>query len=250
MPYTLSFESVTVDGDTEIVLSGTKDVRIMSAVNTPRIIGISNPGDAVLIGVQNFAGVSVPFVHNSGSASQANRKLLMNGLGGDWSLKHGQAVRVLSVDPNIDPGTFADSLRGWYVDNRGLEDLLRFSTTASTSSPTESGSTPVTVPEMTSGSVATVGGLVVAVFTISMTVQPGDAGTVQFYVDGSPVGDTLRNVSYSVSLTSMDVTHGFGASVAGLAAGSHTFDVRWAASGGSMRANGLQRRLDLFEIHP
>lgn len=114
MPYQFNFQEVTIDGDTEVVLSGTKDVRIASAINTPRLIGISNPAADVLIAVQNFTTVQLPLVHVSGAVSEANRKLILNG-GGDWSLPPGKVVRALSVDPN-DAG-FADANRGWYVDN-------------------------------------------------------------------------------------------------------------------------------------
>lgn len=116
MPYQLNFQEVTIDGDTELTLTGTKDVRITSAINTPRLIGISNGGSDVVIAIQNFTAVAVPLVHASGSVSEANRKLLLNG-GGDWPLPSGKAIRALSVDPN-DAG-FNNALRGWYVENVG-----------------------------------------------------------------------------------------------------------------------------------
>lgn len=125
MPYQLNFENVTVDGDTEIVLSGTRDVRITSAINTPRIIGISNGADAQLMAIQNLTANSVTLVNASGAVSQANRKLL-NASGGDWVIRPNQTLRALSVDPNVESGTFADALRGWYIEvqQRVWKDLL------------------------------------------------------------------------------------------------------------------------------
>jgi hypothetical protein len=251
VPYQLTFQDVVVSGDTEVVLAGTKDVRIMAATNTPRIIGISNPGNDVLIAIQNWSGVAVPLVHASGSASLANRKLLMNGLGGDWSLPHGIAVRALSIDPNIDPQVFPDALRGWAVDNRGLEAFARSAVGGATSDPSTSSATFAVLAEMTE-QIQVLGGVVEVGFDGSFSLPGGSAGEIQIHVDGDPYG-TPRPISYASSQGALDpapsvvVAVSVGAHVAGLSAGSHTFDLRWRATAGAVTAVGVGRELRVRE---
>lgn len=116
MPFTLNFQEVTVSGDTEVALSGSRDLRITAASSTPRLIGISGGVDGLVAAVHNATSTPVPLVHLSGSASAANTKLV-SAVGGDWTLQPGRIIRVALIDPN-DAG-FADASRGWYVDNRG-----------------------------------------------------------------------------------------------------------------------------------
>lgn len=116
MPFTLNFEDVSISGDTEVALAGSRDLRIISASSTPRVIGINGGIDGLVSAIHNATATAVPLVHLSGSASAPNTKLV-SAIGGDWVLQPGRIVRVALIDPN-DAG-FADASRGWYVDNRG-----------------------------------------------------------------------------------------------------------------------------------
>lgn len=116
MPFLLNFVDATISGDTEISIAGSKDIRITSAASTPRIIGISGELDGTVIAIHNATSTPIPLVHNSGSASAPNAKLL-SAIGGDWTLPAGRIIRAALIDPN-DAG-FADALRGWYLDIRG-----------------------------------------------------------------------------------------------------------------------------------
>lgn len=236
----------TLSGDTEINLQGQDGVRIHpDSASSPRLIGIQGGVDGMEIAIHNLSGTPIPIVHDSGSASAANRKIRTTGLGGDFTLPDGQEVWAILVDPN--DTVLADAKRGWYLDSGGQEALARDSTTASTSDPTQASATPAVIPEMTL-TVTTVGGDVVLAFDMGLELQDGDAGTIQLYVDGVAVASTLRDMVFNVVAGNVDGSPSIGALVEDLAAGSHTFDVRWAATAGSMRCNGLQRSLRVFEM--
>lgn len=253
MPHYLNFAAVTVSGETEPALPGPRDVRIVAASATPKIVAINagNAGDGTVIAIQNVAGVAVELVHSSNAASAAARKLLMNGLGGNWTLPHGKTVRAFLVNPAIQG--FPDAARGWYVDNRGQEVLGRGKATITTSAPENSGALAL-IPEMTIA-VTTVGGPLVINGWVVLDVQDGDAGTIQLYVGGDAidapvsvalaggqgVGDPSPSTEFPVHLT---------ARVDGLSAGSHTVEAKWAASAGALRAVTTRRGLRAEEMYP
>lgn len=250
MPFSLTFENVSVVGDAEVAMPGSKDLRITSATSSPRVFGINGGTDGLVIAVHNVSGVAVPLLHNSGSAGAANRKLLMNGLGGNWTLPHGRIVRAILIDPN--DGAFPDAARGWYVDNRGQEVFGQGRATATTSAPTNAGALAV-VPEM-SVTIATLGGPVLVSAQATLDVRDGDAGSAALYVDGAQIASTLSDVAFAGGVGALDPNASgtqdlsFLDLVVGLAAGSHTFELKWARTAGTLRAIGLERGLHAREL--
>lgn len=247
MPVQHDFVNATVSGSQEVSLQGSHDVRIISATNTPEVIGLIGGVEGVELCVHNLSGVSVPVINDSPSASAPNTKILTTGLGGDFLLPSGQIVWAILVDPN--DANFPDADRGWYLDSGGQEVLVRSKTTATTSAPTTASATPAVIPEMTI-TCTTVGGEVVVLYSMGLNVLDGDAGEIQLYVDGSPVASTLRTISFDVVAGSNNSAPGFTALVTGLSVGAHTFEAQWRATAGSLRANGTQRGMQLFEIPP
>lgn len=250
MPYLHSFIEVSIDGDTEVSLQGSHDVRIVEAINTPRLIALNGGSDGIEMCIHNLSGVGVPVVHNSGAASAVHRKILCTGLGGDFTLPDGQIVWLIQTDPN--DGGFPDADRGWYLDSGGQEVLARGSTVASTSGPSTSSGTPAVIPQMTL-TLTTVGGVVLVAFTGTFTLLTADAGTIALYVDGVEVASSNRGIAYVSSAGALDpaasivANYGFVELLDALAPGSHTFDVRWAATGGSIRGVGIKRHLVVEE---
>lgn len=121
--------------------------------------------------------------------------------------------------------------------------------TGATGSPTRSSATPAVLAEM-SAAVTTSGGLLVCDFTGSFELQPGDAGFLALFVDGGEVAGTRRTLSNGLTLLglggSVVVPVGLHAQGA-VSAAAHTATVQWAATAGTLRASGVQRRLDCEE---
>src|SRR5262249_28224974 len=98
----------TISGDTEVDLLG-QDVRFApGSGNAPRLVGIVDPGfDGVEVAIHNLSGAPVALVHDVDAGAQQGQevlsapknRLLMTGLGGDFSLPDGQVVWAIRVDP-------------------------------------------------------------------------------------------------------------------------------------------------------
>lgn len=253
MAVNIQFDWVTITGDTVVHLPGDGGYRIApDSGSTPRVIGInSNLQDGDRFCIHNLSGMSVTLVHRSASAGAEVHKLVLTDLGANFVLRDGQMVWGIRVDPN--DTTLADADRGNYVSDGGEPPFARSTATGSTSDPTSTSATPSLIPEMTL-TVATAGAEVWVHFSGSFDVRTGDAGTVQLYVDGSAVASTLRTFKYTSSQGALDpdpvvvADVGFSALVEGLAAGSHTFQVKWTKTTGTLRALGVQRSLQLIEV--
>lgn len=241
----------TLSGDSSPSLSGGDSLRIHPASgSTPRLVAIvGNAADGVEIAIHNLSGQAIPLVHRKGGLSDQTQQLIMTGLGGDFILPDGQIVWGIKVDPNdtvLEDAGKSDA-RGWYVDSGGQEAFAREAATPTTSAPTKTNSTPATIPEMTITH-NVVGGDVLVSFSMGLEMQDGDAGTIQLYVDGSAVAHTLRELAFDVVSGHIDGSPAFSALITGLSAGSHVFDVRWACTAGTLRANALERSLYVVEI--
>lgn len=248
------FAWVTVTGDTVVHTPGSDGTRLApDSGSTPRVIGLnSNLSDGAEFCIHNLSGGPITLVHRSGNAGSEDRKLVLTGLGGDFAMANGTILWGIKVDPN--DAVLSDSDRGCYVDDGGQVPFVRAKTAASTASPTTSSGTPAVIPEM-SVTVTTTGGDAIVSFSGSFDLHSGDAGTVQLYVDGSAVPDALRTLAYTGSQGLNDpppsvggATLSFAMLAAGLAAGEHTFEARWAATAGSLRAIGTQRSVYVVEV--
>lgn len=122
----------------------------------------------------------------------------------------------------------------------------------STSNPTTTSATYVVVPQMTI-TATTNGGNVLVMFNGLFDLNDGDNFDLSPFLDGVEYGSTHRsemlfnvtglgiggNATYSGSVTTR---------VTGLAAGSHTFDIRWRAIAGTARGNLITRELVILEV--
>lgn len=251
MPVFHQFVEVTVDGDTVVNLQGTHDVRIKTAVNTPKIIGFLGGDDGVELVVHNLSGVDVVIINNSPSAGAPDRKVITTGLGGTFDLPSKQLVWMIKVDPN-DAG-FPDADRGWYLDSGGQEVLLREEASGATSGPTRSSSAFAVLEEMSLADKTTVGGTLILIFDGSFSVPGGAAGEVQLFVDGVASGSP-RKLGYVSSQGALDPNPSVvqnvsvAASIHDLAPGEHTFDLRWRATSGTLTALETSREIRAIEI--
>lgn len=131
----------------------------------------------------------------------------------------------------------------------------RTSAIGTTSAPTKTNSTPAVIPEMTL-TFATSGGSVDLDFSCAFDVRDDDAGTIQFYLDTVAIPGTIRNIAFTGASGLLGLAPGSigGLPVAlswrcdSLAAGSHTFDVRWTRSAGTLRAVTTQRMITAVEL--
>lgn len=127
--------------------------------------------------------------------------------------------------------------------------LASGSAIGTTSSPTRTATTYTTLEEM-STSIACKTGKVFVQFSGTFSLLPGDQGMIAMFVDGVEVGNTQKTVAATLlplsSLNGLCVSTQ--ALLTGLSVTTHTITIQWKAMTGSMRAVGIERRLDCIEI--
>lgn len=125
----------------------------------------------------------------------------------------------------------------------------------STSAPTRVAGTFAVIPEMTI-TMTTSGGDVMVTFNGSFTVNNGDSFDMAIFLDAAEVTGTRRRCDFfggslGAALNPANINSfpaGLQALNKPLAAGSHTFDVRWARVAGTARARGTERNLIAVEL--
>jgi len=129
----------------------------------------------------------------------------------------------------------------------------RATVTGSTANPTSANAAFVVIPEMTL-TVTTIGGQLLALFDADFHIAAvADNFNYALFLDGVEIAGTRRQVSCNLAVTlgllTVDTLAPCSAhALITLAAGSHTVDTRWAAIGGSARANDTQRKLTVIEL--
>lgn len=123
-----------------------------------------------------------------------------------------------------------------------------------TSSPTTTSATFVTIPEMTL-TLTTSGGDLRIDFDCSFAIaQVNDDMNYALYLDAAQVSGSVREFSSGLSITlgilsiNSKGPCSVHALIQGLAAGAHTVEARWVAIGGTARANLVQRRITAMEM--
>lgn len=115
----------------------------------------------------------------------------------------------------------------------------------STANPTYAVGTYAVIPEMTL-TLACTGAPVWLGFSSSFLIQAADAFDFAIHVDGTIHAPSTRHLeSATVIAAAVGSTQ---ALITGLAAGNHTFDVRWKQTAGSARALGILRSLSATEL--
>lgn len=109
------------------------------------------------------------------------------------------------------------------------------SSVGTTFDPTRSSSTPAVIPEMTV-TITTSGGPVWCSLSTSIRSALADVGFVSLYAL-SLLG-LIGTIDTALTIPAISY----------VAAGTHTFDGRWFATSGSIRATGTWRRLDCREL--
>ena len=121
----------------------------------------------------------------------------------------------------------------------------------STSGPTTTSGTFSLLPEMTI-TANTNGGDVLLMFQGAFNLQINDDLIISPFVDSVEISTThrIRLAIVAGILSSVEVTMVGSINVlaTGLSAGSHTFDIRWLASGGTARAYLTQRVFNIVEV--
>lgn len=124
----------------------------------------------------------------------------------------------------------------------------------STSAPTTTSGTFAVIAEMTV-TITTQGGDVQVTFNGDFNVQNGDSFDIAVFTDTVEQTGTRRHVEFFggslLGLTPANIPGiplSLTAFVTGLAAGSHTFDVRWARTAGTARAFTTQRNIQALEV--
>lgn len=115
----------------------------------------------------------------------------------------------------------------------------------STSGPTTASGSYVVIPEMTL-TLNTNGKNVLIQFSSSFNLQAADGFDFSIHVDGAENVPSKRHMESATAIAA--VVGSTMALITGLAAGSHTFDVRWKATAGSARAVGILRSLIITEL--
>jgi hypothetical protein len=115
----------------------------------------------------------------------------------------------------------------------------------STSGPTTASAAYVVIPEMTLP-LNTNGKTVLIQFSSSFNLQAADAFDFAIHVDGSIHAPSTRHMESATAVASL--VGSTQALITGLAAGAHTFDVRWKQTAGSARAVGVLRSLIVTEL--
>lgn len=125
--------------------------------------------------------------------------------------------------------------------------------TATTSAPTTTSATYVTIPEMTV-TLTSHGGSLMCRFLGAFNVQSNDDFTLAIFLDGVEVTASDQRVSFFggsiLGLTPAQINSGPGSCVAlvSASAASHTITARWKVAAGTARAILTQRQLIVHEI--
>jgi len=159
---------------------------------------------------------------------------------------------VSELDPLLNPGTNGQTL----VVLEGVPTWVTLASDAvigTTADPSAPNGTWVLIPEMTT-TIVTHGLPVRVDFSSSIrsvaTALAGDSCEVGLFVDGVEVPETKFEASVAAGLVfEMITTVAFAHPVAGLAAGSHTFEVKFRRPGanGTAKCRGVRRMLSVRE---
>lgn len=124
----------------------------------------------------------------------------------------------------------------------------------STSAPTRTANTFAVLAEMTT-TVATGGGDVEITFIGTFQLNAGDSFNISIFQDGTEIASSRQSPAYTGETGLLDtpgqlngIEVPLSAIVLSPSAGSHVWDVRWAAVAGTARAVGTERSMASREI--